>query len=174
MTQEQADDAEVCDCTNYECKCSVDALRVQLAEARRELAEESRMVAESWRQRQEHFDRAEKAEAEMIRLKEQSNAHRDAQIRAEAALAEKSKECVKAFNEGYDVGFKQGRNMDAHEKAVIEAAKNPPGCSREGLCREKWEGPSEHDDCYSCAYRQRIERLFAALTPRPDGQEKSK
>jgi hypothetical protein len=51
------------------------------------------------------------------------------------------------------------------EEALGKWLRRWPHCSREGLCREKWEGPSFQDDCYSCEQRQILEREIAALRP---------
>lgn len=54
-------------------------------------------------------------------------------------------------------------SIDRLKDAVVEAANDCPECSRPGLCREQWEGESQHDDCYSCLYRQRVHKAMAAL-----------
>ncbi len=49
----------------------------------------------------------------------------------------------------------------ARAAAFKEALYSAPGCSREGLCREKWTGPAEYDDCSACSHRQWLEARAA-------------
>ena len=64
----------------------------------------------------------------------------------------------KGLPAAYSAGVTAGK-VEAYEDALA----GHPSCSREGLCREKWEGPSEYDDCSSCNNRQRLERQAVAL-----------
>ena len=64
------------------------------------------------------------------------------------------------------LGYARGR-----EEALGKWLRRWPSCSRDGLCREKWEGPSLQDDCYCCDQRQLLEAEFGrwsrAITAEP-------
>ena len=73
---------------------------------------------------------------------------------------------LKALTQADALGYARGR-----EEALGKWLRRWPSCSRQGLCREKWEGPALQDDCYSCDQRQLLEAEFGrwsrALTAEP-------